>query len=502
MAEFIRYLLLVNIFLVLLSLFFRLVLSRENWLKTNRVVILAGIALSLTIPLINFNILLSPEQALIVIPEVLVNIHSFNPDFILDEIQIYGTAPTIFPWISLFQGLYLLGIIIMLMFFLTRISNIRLLQKTYPMKWFSELFITILPPNYPSFSFLGTVYHPGPFSPKDKVTRLILEHERIHINQKHSWDIIFIEIIQLAFFYNPAIYTLRKQLILTHEFLADQIVAKEDKKQYSLALFQNFFNVPNFTLSHAFNQSTSLKRRIIMLQQNTQNRWAACKYFLLIPMIGTFMLLSAFTTVNAQEKKTEVIKKVKKEAVTEVIEIKITETGLDKERIEEIEIIIKKKRSIQKEGGTISDPIVIHIIDGKPVKEKKEVWSSHPAELKLIEAKRKQGSEEKDPDLYFIVEDMPTFRGGSLENFRNYIQEAIEYPPIAKENGIRGTVYVNFVVNKKGEITSIKIVRGVDPSLDNEVIHALKSAPKWSPGKQRGKRVKVSMSIPVKFQLN
>jgi len=458
MAELIRYLLLVNIFLVLLSLFFRLFLSKENWLKTNRIVILAGIALSLIIPLINFNILPSPEQALIIIPETLVNIHTIKPDFILDEIQIYGTAPQIFPWISMFQGLYLTGVIIMLMIFLTRISNIRMLQKTHPMKWFDKLFITILPPDFTSFSFLGIVYHPGPFSPEDKMTRLILEHERVHISQKHSWDLIFIEIIQLVVFYNPAIYTLRKQLVLTHEFLADQIVAKEDRKQYSLALFQNFFNVPNFTLSHSFNQSTSLKRRIIMLQKNTQNQWAVYKYSLLIPMIGIFMFLSAFTTVSAQEKKT------KEEVAKEVVAIKLKEAGFDKKDIDEIQ-----KRIDNTESATV-----------------------------------KACTPETGSDLvyYSIVEEMPSFKGGDIKNFRNYIQKAVVYPQIAKENGIKGTVYVSFVVNKKGGITNIKIVRKVDPSLDNEVIRALKSAPKWSPGKQRGEKVNVSMTIPVTFQLN
>ena len=84
---------------------------------------------------------------------------------------------------------------------------------------------------------------------------------------------------------------------------------------------------------------------------------------------------------------------------------------------------------------------------------------------------------EEEAEVFFIVEDMPTFQGGSLENFRNYIQESIDYPAIAMENGISGTVYVNFVVNTTGAITAINIVRGVDPSLDNEVTRALKAAP-------------------------
>jgi len=112
-----------------------------------------------------------------------------------------------------------------------------------------------------------------------------------------------------------------------------------------------------------------------------------------------------------------------------------------------------------------------------------------------------QPEEEEEAKVFYIVEDMPKFQGGSLDDFRNYIQTHINYPPIALENSISGTVYVNFVVNKKGLISNINIVRGVDPSLDNEVIRALKAAPKWEPGKQRGKPVNVSMAIPVKFIL-
>ncbi|MCK5821170.1 MAG: energy transducer TonB [Bacteroidales bacterium] len=139
--------------------------------------------------------------------------------------------------------------------------------------------------------------------------------------------------------------------------------------------------------------------------------------------------------------------------------------------------------------------------DDVELEDEFEIEDFEASQDEEIEVIAMEEEEEGEAEVFFIVEDMPTFRGGSLENFRNYIQGAIEYPPIAMENGISGTVYVNFVVNKKGEITSIKIVRGVDPSLDNEVIRALKSAPKWSPGKQRGKPVAVSMAIPVKFIL-
>ncbi len=139
--------------------------------------------------------------------------------------------------------------------------------------------------------------------------------------------------------------------------------------------------------------------------------------------------------------------------------------------------------------------------DDVELEDEFEIEDFEASQDEEIEVIAMEEEEEGEAEVFFIVEDMPTFKGGSLENFRNYIQESIAYPAIAMENGISGTVYVNFVVNKQGEITSIQIVRGVDPSLDNEVLRALNAAPKWSPGKQRGKPVAVSMAIPVKFIL-
>jgi protein TonB len=110
--------------------------------------------------------------------------------------------------------------------------------------------------------------------------------------------------------------------------------------------------------------------------------------------------------------------------------------------------------------------------------------------------------EEAEPDFFVLVEDMPVFQGGGTEQFRNYIQSRIEYPKIAMENGVSGTVYVSFIVDKKGNYSEISILRSVDTSLDNAVLEAISKAPKWTPGMQRGKPVNVKMSIPVKFILN
>ena len=120
----------------------------------------------------------------------------------------------------------------------------------------------------------------------------------------------------------------------------------------------------------------------------------------------------------------------------------------------------------------------------------------------IIEIMTVEEEEEDDDFIFVIVEDEPLFQGQDREGFRRYIQSTLKYPQTAMENSISGTVYVNFVVDKQGAMVDIEIVRGVDRSLDNEVIRALKAAPKWTPGKQRGKPVKVTMTIPIRFTLN
>lgn len=108
--------------------------------------------------------------------------------------------------------------------------------------------------------------------------------------------------------------------------------------------------------------------------------------------------------------------------------------------------------------------------------------------------------EEEEAQVFFIVEEMPEFPGGELA-LRKFIAQSIKYPVIAQENGIQGKVYVNFVVDKDGSVTAAKVARGVDPSLDKEAMRVVNSLPKWKPGKQRGKAVKVSYTVPINFVL-
>ncbi|MDT8412626.1 MAG: energy transducer TonB [Vicingaceae bacterium] len=105
-----------------------------------------------------------------------------------------------------------------------------------------------------------------------------------------------------------------------------------------------------------------------------------------------------------------------------------------------------------------------------------------------------------EEEIFTIVEDMPEFPGG-VQALYKYLGENVKYPQAAKANGISGKVFVNFTVEKDGSITAVKVIRGVHELLDKEAIRVVKSFPKWKPGKQRGKAVRVSYNIPISFVL-
>ncbi len=108
--------------------------------------------------------------------------------------------------------------------------------------------------------------------------------------------------------------------------------------------------------------------------------------------------------------------------------------------------------------------------------------------------------EAEEEKVFIAVEEMPEFPGGTTALLQ-YIAKAVEYPVIAQENGVQGTVYVTFVVNKDGSVSNAKVLRGVDPSLDAEALRVVSTLPKWKPGKQSGTPVRVSYNVPIKFQL-
>ena len=120
-------------------------------------------------------------------------------------------------------------------------------------------------------------------------------------------------------------------------------------------------------------------------------------------------------------------------------------------------------------------------------------------EYKEAEVEEEEVEEEAIP--FQLVEQKPSFNGGDANEFSKWVNSRLVYPEIAKEHGVQGRVTLAFTVEADGRVTNVKVLRGVDPALDAEAVRVVKSSPKWKPGRQRDRAVKVTYTFPVIFQL-
>jgi len=146
---------------------------------------------------------------------------------------------------------------------------------------------------------------------------------------------------------------------------------------------------------------------------------------------------------------------------------------------------------------TVKEEVRIATID----EAREVVAEAPPEEIRIEETQQTEEVQEEYEPPFIIVEENATFKGGDVNTFRSWVQESIVYPPVAAEAGISGKVFVQFCVNSKGQVTDIKILRGVHPELDKEVVRCINTSPVWIPAKQGGKAVKQQFVMPIIFQL-
>ena len=145
------------------------------------------------------------------------------------------------------------------------------------------------------------------------------------------------------------------------------------------------------------------------------------------------------------------------------------------------------------------------IIEEEPVIEETEVDMDEEVIVEEIVVEVEEVIEEpepepEEPEIFTVVEQQPEFPGGQAELLK-YLGKNINYPPIAQENGIEGTAVLRFVVNETGAITDVQVIRDIGGGCGAEAVRVVKSMPKWKPGRQRGKPVKVYFTLPVRFKL-
>ena len=173
---------------------------------------------------------------------------------------------------------------------------------------------------------------------------------------------------------------------------------------------------------------------------------------------------------------------------------------------EEIIPITEQQEQVAPPPPVAPPPVAenLTIVDNEADVEETDIASTEDVgqavEIKYV-APTVEEEEPEEQTIFEVVEQMPEFPNGGMAGLMQFLSKNIKYPTIAQENGTQGRVTVQFVVNKDGSIVDATVLRGVDPYLDKEAIRVINSMPKWKPGMQRGKPVRVKYTVPVMFRL-
>ena len=442
-AMFLMYQIKVGLCLIAFYLVWKLLLSRETFHRFNRVALLVIMAVALLLPWVRLSLDVAAPVAkqmvaledLIVTPDGAVRAQQASPSWTV---------------MGIVTAVYFIRMALVAAWILHSQWNLhRLMKKGRKESLPGSVILHIVPGDLAPFSYFNHIvineqdYRDNP--------REILIHEQAHIDLRHSWDVMFLGLITLFQWWNPAVWLLSNELRQVHEYEADEAVlnANVDVKQYQLLLIRKSVGDQLFSMANNFNYQ-SLKKRIRMMTMNKSSRWNTLRALAVVPVIALALLAFANPTDEEQP---------------ELVVVAYTPAS------------VAPSNTIQP-----SQPETTPVAVEKAVKEK----APEPVE--------------QDNKVYNSVEQMPEFPGGVAEMMK-FLQMNIKYPPTAAANKIEGRVIVQFIIDATGQVGDVKVVRSVDEELDAEAVRVVKSMPKFTPGRQDGKAVAVWYTLPISFKL-
>jgi TonB family protein len=436
MNFFYTYLLQSSVSIMVLYFIYWLFLKKDTFFSVNRFFLTGSIIFSLLFPLFRWNINLSDSNA----PYV----------YLLDTVTITPDKleAVVSSQISLFKMIvivYMTGASLFFIRFLFQVFQVFTLVKRSGISRQQGIKLVFIDRHYQPFSFFGIVFIPKSLG-ESKDLLQIIEHERVHVRQNHSFDLLLLELLTIIQWYNPIIWFYRRSIKSIHEYLADEgvIILGFSKINYQELLLGQSLGIQVNDLTNNFNHSL-LKNRIMMMTKPRSGAFSGWKATLALPvMLGLVTIFS--TSVN---------------------------TGLAKEYPNAAQITVHSSMPMD-----VEIPAIIT-----------------PGEDTIPKAAAKE-------PVYEVVKTMPEFNGG-FDALVNYLVTNVKYPEEAKKNNITGTVFVSFIVEKNGKVSNPSILKSANPLLDDEALRVVAAMPNWKPGlNDEGVAVNVKFNLPIKFALD
>lgn len=521
-----------SVFLLIYDVF----LKRETFFSWNRFYLIATALFSAVIPFVrieNFKNVV-PHKFIINLPEVIIgNVSPENQP----EIQVGGLisqSKSFFTW----ENIFVIGIVLATVLLIFKTGKLLQILLRSPKSKTGNLVIVKLLKSDAAFSFFNYIFLGEHLNEANRES--ILKHEMIHVNQKHTLDLLFFEVLRILFWFNPLIYMYQNRIMSLHEFIADaEVVKHQDKTSYYQNLLAQVFETKNISFINPFFKQSLIKKRIVMLTKSKSKQVNLLKYALLFPMvIGMLVYTSSIQSVYSQNVQTlndvqktqnsPLIEKIK--AIGNQLRVQgntneeedkglnlllriIKQNELDTELVEEVQSYtnITTKTKLIKEICDVFEQIQIQgqISDEeeKTVKEllifTSEDGFNDPFFADVL----------NNIDVPFgIVDQVPVFPG--CENLSNVDQKDCMSKNISmhvnknfntnigKENRLVGIqrIIVIFKIDSEGNITDVRS-RAPHPTLEAEAIKVIKTLPTMIPGEHKGKKVNVSYSLPIVFQI-
>ncbi|GAA0189756.1 M56 family metallopeptidase [Fulvivirga kasyanovii] len=488
MSSYINYLLEANICLLIFGLFYYLVLRNDTHFRFSRYYLLGSAALTLVIPLLHFNNPFTGDNAIplvndlqaITLPELIINLNT-NP-----ATEINGEAGV---WsLPMIIALVYLGVIlVMLTLFLYQVYQIisfKRLKKDVTVRHGDHM---VIPTDgqLPTFAFFNMIFfdNTAPLSKTEK--EKIMEHEAVHVSQHHTLDIMVMELVKILFWINPVAWWMHKSLRDVHEYLADQSIIKyADSESYSSLLAKMALRQMSLSVGHHFNKSMTLKR--IKMIKSPKTKFKNWKWASMIVVTALVVTVFSCNDVN------EVMETASQKQIPAELEpeLKRLKEQYPQAEFAYIETDAENKVKLEKLGK----------LDPKTIAYTKE-WKETGMIGIIIS---KSGELMKMPDAdgaFWVVEETAEPYGG-FEALYAKLAEALKYPEQARKLGIEGKVYISFIVDTDGSLTNIKVAKGIGGGCDEAALEAMKTIEPFKPAKQRGKKVKQKLVLPITFKLD
>jgi TonB family protein len=481
MTSIVNYLLESGISLSLFALVYFMLLRRETFFRVNRWFLLLSISFSALLPLLHIPFY-APQP--IMLQEVTVTPY-IN---LLSSVTVYGAslskgAEQFVLNYSLLGYVYLLGVAFFTGLFFLRIFQIyRLIAQNLVVPQ-GKINLVILNRELSPFSFLNYIFVSKNLENTNGWEKM-LEHEKQHIHQGHTFDVLILEIVAVFQWFNPFFWMFRRALRENHEFLADQaVIAHGTAPLWYKQILINQYVGDQLVIANNFNYSL-IKNRIQMISKIKSRKIANVKF-----LIGFVLAASLIVVFACEQKKTTKAEITSTEnSVTIIADGKSLKVIGDASGIEKLKTAISTSEEFEIKADSASGNLVL------------AVKSNKAPELVVVGYGKAEKSDMEKEEVFTAVDQMPVFPGE--ENAMPlFLMKSIVYPQEAKEKGIQGKVYVTFVVAKDGSITNAKVVRSAAPSLDAEALRVVKSMPNWNPGKQNGQNVAVQLTVPINFRL-